>query len=591
MLSRFRLILAMGVGAGLLGLAALAGPSVPRLPRRTAGGPNGLRVTLRLTPEAASRIAALGLEVPVTGRMFVLVARENEREPRLQVDVQGIPLWGADVSGVAAGETRTIAAGDTGVVGYPFARFADLPPGDYWVQGFLSVYTTYRRADGHTLRMHADAGDGQNLWISPGNAYSRPARIHLDPKIGGEVRLDLTEVLPPLQPLARGGVLQQGNPPDRPQVRFVKIRSALLSAFWGRDMYIGANVLLPRGYDERGSVRYPVVYYAGHFPGDRAPFGFAPGQAQQGRGAGFAEWWMSDAAPRVIAVSIRDANPYYDTSYWLNSPNVGPYGDAITNELIPYLERTFRIIPEPWARVVAGGSTGGWEALAVQVFNPDFFGGTWGWCPDPVDFHYHQLVDLYRDENAYSRASGWLRLERPGGRLPDGNVTETIRQENDFERAVGPDARSGGQWAIWEAAYGPVAANGYPARVWDPVTGAIDRGVASWWREHTDLNAYLARNWATLGPKLRGKLHVTVGEDDTWYLDDAVHLLDDSLRARTNPPADASFEYGPGKPHCWIGASPTRPGQALSNAEVVTVLADYMARHAPPAADVRSWHP
>ncbi|MBX6365001.1 MAG: hypothetical protein IRZ00_14120, partial [Gemmatimonadetes bacterium] len=285
MFSRFRVLVAMGVGAGLLGLAALAGPSLPRLPRRSVGAPAGLRFTVRLAPEAAKRIGALGLEVPVTGRLFVLVARENDREPRLQVDVQGIPLWGVDVSGFAGGEARVLAAGDTAIVGYPFARFEDLPPGDYWVQAFLSVYTTYHRADGHTLRMHADAGEGQNLWISPGNAYSRPVRLHLDPRLGGEVSLALTQVLPPLQPVPRGGVLQQGNPADRPQVRFVKIRSALLSAFWGRDMYIGANVLLPRGYDERTTERYPVLYVAGHFPGERAPFGFAPGQARRGREA------------------------------------------------------------------------------------------------------------------------------------------------------------------------------------------------------------------------------------------------------------------------------------------------------------------
>lgn len=577
-------IAVVGLSAALL---VVSGAGVARHDAQPSAPPLGF--TLTLAPAAERQIAGLGLETPVEGRAFVLISRDSAPEPRLAADVDGPALYGRDVHGLRGSGSVAIAAGDSGVVGYPL-RLHDIPAGDYWVQGFLGVYTTFRRADGHVLHMHADAGDGQHLWISPGNAYSAPRRVHLDPAAGGTVALTLDHVIPPLQPVPPGGVLQQGNPADRPQVRFVKIRSALLSAFWGRDMYIGANVLLPRGYDSTATTRYPTIYEAGHFPGERAPFGFAPG-ATRGRGAGFADWWMGDEAPRVVAVAIRDANPYYDTSYWVDSPNVGPYGQAITHELIPYLEKTFHLIPESWARTVAGGSTGGWEALAVQVFNPDEFGGTWGWCPDPVDFHYHQIVDLYDDGNAYVRPYGsWLDVERPGARRPDGNVVYTVRDENDFERAVGPDDRSGGQWAIWEAAFGPVGANGYPARVWDPVTGQVHHDVATWWHDHTDLNAYLGRNWATVGAKLRGKLHVAVGEDDTYYLDDAVHLLEDSLKTRTSPPAEASFEYGAGKPHCWTGASPAHPGQALSSAEAVQIMADYMARNAPPGTDVRAWH-
>ncbi|MEM4959595.1 MAG: alpha/beta hydrolase-fold protein [Nanopusillaceae archaeon] len=234
-------------------------------------------------------------------------------------------------------------------------------------------------------------------------------------------------------------------------------------------MYIGANILLPKGYDEHSDVYYPVIYLQGHFPGRRAPFGFVEGRGD------FYNFWVSEGAPRMIVVTIRDANPYYDTSYTVNSANLGPYGDAIVYELIPYIEENFRIIREPWARILAGGSTGGWEALARQIWYPDFFGGCWAWCPDPVDFHYYQLVNIYEDENAYYIDHGWGKAERPSARKADGNVLFTIKQEVYWEQAIGLRDRSGGQWAIWEAVFSPVAEDGYPKPIWDPDTGVIDR--------------------------------------------------------------------------------------------------------------------
>ncbi|HEX9106459.1 MAG TPA: hypothetical protein VF832_04515, partial [Longimicrobiales bacterium] len=271
-------------------------------PGRTPAPP--LRFQLTLAPDAARRIAAMGLAVPVTGRAFVIITRERSPEPRLQVDVRGAALYGKDVRGIGGNGAITIASGDVGVLGYPFPTLAALPPGDYVVQGFLSVYTTYRRADGHVLEMHADQGEGQHPFTSPGNVHSRPLRLTIDPRRGGAFRLDLSEVIPPLQPMPRGGVLQQGNPPDRGLMRYVKIRSALLSRFWGRDMYLGANVLLPRGYDDASPtgtapLRYPLLLEASHFPGDAVPFGMGA-SGPRSLVSPLAAWWTSDAAPKVI---------------------------------------------------------------------------------------------------------------------------------------------------------------------------------------------------------------------------------------------------------------------------------------------------
>lgn len=281
------------------------------------------------------------------------------------------------------------------------------------------------------------------------------------------------------------------------------------------------------------------------------------------------------------AFTFRDANPYYDTSYSVNSANFGRYGDAITREPIPYIEERFRAVGRLWARVLAGGSTGGWEALALQVFHPGLFGGAWAWCPDAVDFRYHQIVNIYDDANAYWIDRGWVRAERPGHRRPDGNVQYTMRQENHFEQAVGSRSRPAGQWAVWEAVYGPVAADGYPRPIWDPLTGVTDHDVAAYWREHYDLTAYLRRGGRTVGPELVGEIHVATADMDSYYLNNATYLLEEFLASTTEPRAGASFEYGRRRPHGRTGASPARPGEEPSYAEFVRIAAEHMEARRP----------
>lgn len=534
--------------------------------------------TVSLSETAADRISDLGLEVPVTGRVYLVLSRDEDREPRRQVGIQGVPFWGMEVRELRPGQAVTLAPGGDGVIGYPLGDLSEVPPGEYAVQAFLNVFTTFRRADGHVVEMHLNSGAGQSPWRAPGNAYSRPVRVQVRPGSETPVRLSITEVIPPAEPVPPGGSLQQGNPQDLGDlVRFVKIRSGALSEFWGRDMYIGANVLLPSGYGSEPDRRYPVLYLTGHFPGDGAPFGYTDDpEEERGRNAGFSEFWRSPESPEIILISVRDANPYYDTGHSVNSPNVGPYGDAFTRELIPYLEEEFRILPEPWARTLAGGSTGGWEALAIQIFNPETFGGTWGWCPDPVDFHYYQIVNVYEDENAYQTGGEWVKVERPNNRRTDGNVVSTIRQEMSYERAVGPNGRSGGQWAIWEALFSPVGPDGYAAPIWDRVTGEIDPEVAEYWRQNWDLTYHLTQNWERIGQDLSGKIHVTVGDMDSYYLNNAVELMEKAMGTLQDPPPQANFQYGRKKPHCWIGYSPWRPGEDLNSMEFVRLVEHHL---------------
>jgi hypothetical protein len=214
----------------------------------------------------------------------------------------------------------------------------------------------------------------------------------------------------------------------------------------------------------------------------------------------------------------------------VNSANLGPYGDAIMYELIPEIERRFRGIGQGWARFTYGGSTGGWEALAVQIFYPEEFNGTFAACPDPIDFRAYTTVNIYEDRNAYFTEGTHRRVKKPGKRDWLGHVSATVEDMNHFELALGTRSRSGQQFDIWEAVYSPVGPDGYPARLFDKLTGEMDPRVAAHWRENYDLRHILERDWVKLADKLRGKIHIYCGDMDNYYLNNAVYLMEDFLK-------------------------------------------------------------
>jgi hypothetical protein len=272
-------------------------------------------------------------------------------------------------------------------------------------------------------------------------------------------------------------------------------------------------------------------------------------------------------------VTIEHPTPYYDDSYGVNSENNGPYGDAIVQELIPLIEEKFRAVGEPNARLLSGGSTGGWIALGMQVFYPDFFGGCWASYPDQVDFRYYQIVDIYEDENAYFTEHEWTKVPRGGARQTDGNIRYTMEQENLLEEVLGDRYRSGGQWAIWNAVFAPVDSDGYPKSLWDPLTGEIDHEVAEWAKENYDLRHILERDWKTLGPKLVGKIHVFCGRMDNYYLNEACYLLEEFLESTKNPYYAGEFRWGDRGGHGW---SPWGRGNHL--VELHKVMAEHIQK-------------
>jgi len=546
---------------------------------------------------------------PLDGRLILIVSRNATTEPRLQVsgNDETAQIFGIDVHGF--GDQRRITVGGD-AVGYPLRSLAELPAGDYQVQAVLHRYETFHRADGHTVQLPMDRGEGQHWNLQPGNPMSRPTRVHLDgAAAAAPIALVLDHVLPALPPT-----------PDTRWLKHVRIKSELLSRFWGRDIELGALVLVPEGWDSHPQAHYPVVIEHSHFERELAGWRETPPDPKlppadlealkrdcpdghynhcaehgyervvQEAGYRFYKQWTGAGFPRVLLVAIQHANPYYDDSYAVNSANLGPWGDAITHELIPAIEKQFRGLG-PWARGMYGGSTGGWETLADQIFYPDDYNGAIANCPDPIDFRAYVTTDLYRDANAFYSEGAQRRTPRVASRDGFGHTLSTMAQDNQLELVLGDHSRSGEQFDIWEAVFSPLGADGYPRRIFDKSTGVIDHDVAAYWRDHYDLSYILERDWATLGPKLKGKLlGINVGNQDSFFLDGAVRRAQARLGTLT-PRPDVRFDYGERDGHCWSGDHEHMnfESRLTYHSRFIPLLVAHFLATAPKNADTKSW--
>ena len=460
------------------------------------------------------------LSAQPSGRLLVVLVPSDtvsRVEPRRFVGVAGrgaVPVFSVDAVGLVP-RARIII--DETSESFPLESLSDLPAGEYWVQALVITNADLQRPD------------------APGNIYSEPLLVSLDPSEGPPVHLSLTRL-----------VSDEELPTDEEYLRFVKIHSELLSRFHGRPIYLRGGLILPLGYGQDPNRRYPLRVRIGGF-GER----YTAVRSMMRPGSPFRAAWLANSAPRMLLLHLDGAGPYGDP-YQVNSANNGPYGDAVTEELIPYIERVFRGIGKPEARVIDGSSTGGWVALALQIFYPGFFNGVWASCPDSVDFRAFQVIDIYSDDNAYLDEKG---RERPSARNSDGSVRFTMRHELQMENVLGFGGSwtvSGQQWGAWNATYGPRGEDGRPVPLWDPDTGRINHSLTEHW-ERYDLRLTLERNWDYLASLLRGKLNIWVGEVDDYYLDDAVRRFDTFLGLR--PSIDARIVYGAGRGHCWTGIS------------------------------------
>lgn len=536
-------------------------------------------------------------KTPLDGRLLIMLSKNPSAEPRFQIsDDQGTQqIFGIDVEGWKPGSTMRVGPE---AFGYPVQTLSKIKSGRYRVQALLHVYETFKRKDGHVVKLPMDRGEGQHWNIAPGNLYSVPQRLDFRNDSLFRFSLRIDKVIPPIK-----------DPEDTKYVKHIKIQSKLLTEFWGRPMYLGAHVLLPEGWDSHPNVKYPLAIYHGHFPSDFGGWRTEPpdpnlipdtskrfnligyNKIVQQEAYDFYKKWTGPDFPRVIAIEIQHANPYYDDSYAVNSANLGPYGDAITYELIPEIEKRFRGIGQGWARFMYGGSTGGWEALAAQVFYPDEYNGSYAACPDPIDFHHYMTVDLYNDKNAYFREGPFRNTMRPGHRNYLGHVDAMVRDMNHRELALGTKSRSGDQWDIWEAVYSPVGPDGYPVRVFDKKTGKINKSVVEHWREQYDLTHIIQRDWPKIGHKLTGKIHLYVGDMDNFYLNNAVYTAEDMLKRLSNPSCNCEVDYGDRAEHCWNGdhKNPNYISRLRYHQMFIPKWTEEVKMRAPKGADLTSW--
>ena len=574
-----------------------AGPAVAALlllaASRTTWGAEPARLRVAVSyPEALAK-------GPLNGRLLLLLSTDASAEPRFQISDTDVAksqqVFGIDVLGWKPSEAKVF---DASVLGYPAEALGDVKAGRYRVQALLHKYETFHRADGHVVKLPMDRGEGQQWNRAPGNLLSGPRELAVDPARDETLRVELDQAIPEIPP-----------PADTRFVKHIRIESERLTKFWGRPMHLGAVVLLPAGFDEHPQARFPLAVFHGHFPRTMDDFREQPAdpnikceyserfqldcynRIQQELGHQLYKDWTAADFPRFLVAEIQHANPYYDDSYAVNSQNLGPYGDAIQYELVPEIEKRFRGIGQGWARFLYGGSTGGWEALAVQTFYPDEWNGCWAACPDPIDFRAYMTTDIYSDKNAYWSEGPFGRIARPSHRNYLGHVSATIEASNRAELVLGTKSRSGGQFDIWEAVYAPVGPDGYPKRIWDKRTGAIDPAVAAQLKENYDLRYILQRDWAKgLGKKLQGKVNIYVGDMDNYYLNNAVYLTEDFLKT-TDPPYGGEVDYGDRAEHCWNGDH-TRPN-AYSRLRYIQMHAPKMMKRieatAPPGADTKSW--
>lgn len=530
------------------------------------------------------------------GRMILILAADDTKEPRFQVspDFDAAQIFGVNIDKLKAGASVQV---NTDVLGFPAKSLKDVPPGEYSVQAVLHKYDTFNLANGKTVKLPAARGAGQNWRKEPGNLVSSAIQIKFDPQSSEAIDITLDQVNPSIK-----------EPEATEFIRRIKIKSELLSEFWGTDVFLRAHVLVPRDFDKHPEARFPISIFHGHFPADFGGFSQTPpdpdaecvyskrfdldcyNKIEAQEAYDFYKYWIADDTPRMLIVEIDHSNPYYDDSYAVNSANIGPYGDALTYELIPAIEKEFQGIGEGWARFLYGGSTGGWEALGVQIKYPEEYNGAFAACPDPIDFRQFMTVNLYEDENAYYRQGPFTRIERPSHRNYLGHVSRYMEMENRWELVLGDKTRSGQQWDVWEAVFSPNGEDGYPQRIWDKTTGKINQEVAQYWRENYDLRYIMERDWADLGPKLQGKIHIYTGDMDNYYLNNAVYLTQEFLE-QAEPAYQGEIDYGDRAEHCWNGdhENPNAISRLRYNRFYTPKIMKRIESTAPEGADLQSW--
>ncbi len=450
-----------------------------------------------------------------TGRLFLAFTKESDTEPRLTIGDEAAPINASPFFAQDVENWNGAPMPFSPSASFPLQNFSELEEGEWHVQALLDVNNVLSDLD------------------SPGNYYSASQTIQISSNTQS-LEFELTYT-----------VAEESLPEDSELLKFVRIRSDMLSQFYGEDIYLRASVLLPTSYTEGSNQQFPVLY---HVAGLNGRYTRSQNLLEDEE---FMEYWLDSATPPAVIVFLDGESPYGD-SYQMNSAVSGPYADANFTELFPYLAEQFPIRDVPASRFVSGCSTGGWVSMALQILYPDYFNGAYSLSPDSPSFRAFQLVNLYDDENAYYSANGMIR---PSARETNGDprfsIADEIRMEAVMGRA-GSYVTSGQQWGAWNAVYGQPDEQGNPIPVWNQDTGEINPAVAASWRPW-DLDYYVRENWNTIGPSLSGKLQFWMGDMDNFYLTNGLRFLEETLNLMEAPAANAQFNWIPYHGHCRFG--------------------------------------
>jgi hypothetical protein len=441
---------------------------------------------------------------PLTGRLIILMSTQLGAGGKL------IPSFGSDAHTVwvAAKEVHDLTPQkpvdlDPDELAYP-DKFSSAPEGNYQIQAVLDV--------NHDFAYYYDASDGDLL--------SAIVQQNFNP--GRDEAISLTLAEHKTEPALK----------EPPNTEFFDFVSPALSEFWGRPIHLRGAVVLPPGYrTARGP--YPTVYVTHGFGGNMASL-------VQRSAMNINKQMEDKKIPPMIWVLMVEALPT-GTHEFADSVNNGPWGKSLTTELIPHLEKQYRMDARPSGRFLTGHSSGGWAALWIQVSHPGFFGGTWPTSPDPSDFRSFTRIDITKPPlpNFYRSEDGspWM-LIRMGGKDVQ-SVEDLARQEHVL-------GDYGGQLASFEWVFSPRGKDGRPMPLFDRDSGDIDPQVAAYWEKHYDIAGLLRTNWKKIGPLVNGKIHLTVGTADTFHLEEPARLLEQTIK---DLGGKASFTYLEGRSH------------------------------------------
>jgi len=444
------------------------------------------------------------------GRLILFISENSRREPRTQTwPAAGNYIFAKNINELDVDEEFSISA-SSNLLSTASWTLDAVPEGTYYLQVVWDHDKEESRID------------------APGIIYSKVEKV--DVNSSKEIEINLSEII-----AVRTIV-------DHKHVKEVSIKSELLSKFWDKEMTLKASVLLPSSYFDNPTKKFPVRYNIAGYGGRYTRVN------RMINNQSFSDWWFSGDAPQIINVFLDGEGPFGD-SYQMDSENSGPYGEALIKELIPHIESKYRGTGEAKYRFVDGCSTGGWVSLALQLYYPDDFNGVWSYSPDAVEFKNYQLINIYKDENAYINESG---IDRPVMRNTSGEPLMLLRDFIQYENVLGWSdsfVTSGGQFSAHNALYSPKGEDGLPKPIIDPLTGAIDHSVAEEWKKY-DMLLYAKENWAELGPKIQGKVYIWMGDMDHFYLNPATRAFDDFILQTENPTSDAQIVFTPMAGHC-----------------------------------------